>query len=38
VHGQGQTIVMVTHDSDIAACAQRQIALRDGRIEHDSAA
>lgn len=38
VHAEGQTIVMVTHDADVAARAQRQIALRDGRIEHDSAA
>jgi len=38
VHAQGQTVVLVTHDADVAARAQRQIALRDGRIEHDSAA
>ncbi|WP_350016549.1 ABC transporter ATP-binding protein [Rhodanobacter sp. IGA1.0] len=38
VHGDGQTVVMVTHDADVAARAQRQISLRDGRIEHDSAA
>jgi putative ABC transport system ATP-binding protein len=29
---------MVTHDAEVAARAQRQINLRDGRIEHDSAA
>jgi putative ABC transport system ATP-binding protein len=38
VHAEGQTVVMVTHDADVAARAQRQIGLRDGRIEHDSAA
>lgn len=38
VHAQGQTVVLVTHDADVAARAQRQISLRDGRIEHDSAA
>ena len=38
VHADGQTVVMVTHDVDVAARAQRQISLRDGRIEHDSAA
>jgi putative ABC transport system ATP-binding protein len=38
VHAQGQTVVLVTHDADVAARAQRQIGLRDGRIEHDSAA
>jgi putative ABC transport system ATP-binding protein len=38
VHGGGQTVVLVTHDVDVAARAQRQIHLRDGRIEHDRAA
>ena len=36
VHGSGQTVVLVTHDPDIAAHASRQVRLRDGRIEHDS--
>jgi putative ABC transport system ATP-binding protein len=31
----GQTIVLVTHESDIAAHAQRQIHLKDGRVEQD---
>ena len=35
VHGNGQTVVLVTHDNDIAARASRQIRLCDGRIEHD---
>lgn len=38
VHAQGQTVVLVTHDADVAARAQRRISLRDGRIEFDSAA
>ena len=38
VHAAGQTVVLVTHDAEVAARAQRQISLRDGRIEHDSAA
>jgi putative ABC transport system ATP-binding protein len=38
VHAQGQTVIMVTHDVEVAASAQRQIHVRDGRIEHDSAA
>lgn len=38
VHTEGQTVVMVTHDSDVAAHAPRQVRLHDGRIEHDSAA
>ncbi len=37
VHDGGQTVVLVTHDHDIAAHAPRQVRLRDGRIEHDSA-
>jgi putative ABC transport system ATP-binding protein len=35
LHRQGSTIVMVTHDDDIAAYAQRTIRLRDGKIETD---
>ena len=37
VHASGQTVILVTHDSDIAARAQRQVHLRDGKVEHDSA-
>ena len=33
--GQGLTIVVVTHEPDIARCCQRVIAFRDGRIERD---
>jgi len=29
---EGITIVMVTHEEDIAACAKRKIVMRDGRI------
>ena len=35
VHGNGQTVVMVTHDNDIAARAPRRIRLRDGKVEDD---
>ncbi len=35
LHSQGSTIVMVTHDDDIAAYAERIIRLRDGKIEID---
>jgi putative ABC transport system ATP-binding protein len=38
VHASGQTVVLVTHDHDVAARAPRQIRLRDGKVEHDSAA
>jgi putative ABC transport system ATP-binding protein len=33
LHGQGRTIMIVTHDHDIAAQAQRTIHLRDGRLD-----
>lgn len=32
----GQTILMVTHEDEIAAHAARLIRMRDGKIEHDS--
>jgi len=32
LHGQGTTIVMVTHELDIAAHARRIICVRDGRV------
>jgi putative ABC transport system ATP-binding protein len=38
LNGEGQTILMVTHEDEIAAHARRLIRMRDGRIEHDSAA
>jgi putative ABC transport system ATP-binding protein len=33
LHEGGQTIVMVTHDDDVAATADRIVLMRDGRIE-----
>jgi putative ABC transport system ATP-binding protein len=33
----GQTIVLVTHEPDIAAHARRQVHLKDGRLEQDFA-
>ncbi len=35
IHAQGNTIVMVTHDMDVAQLAQRIIFVRDGQIERD---
>ncbi|MHB1169697.1 MAG: ABC transporter ATP-binding protein [Longimicrobiales bacterium] len=35
LHEQGQTIVLVTHELDIAQHARRQIFLKDGVIERD---
>ncbi len=32
---QGQTVIMVTHEAEIAAHARRVVALRDGLIESD---
>src|SRR6201988_2770711 len=35
LYQQGNTIVLVTHESDIAAHAHRVIRLRDGKVEKD---
>ncbi|MEP6590224.1 MAG: ABC transporter ATP-binding protein [Gemmatimonadota bacterium] len=35
LHRQGQTIILVTHEPDIAAHAKRQIVLRDGLVSSD---
>ena len=35
LHERGRTIVMVTHEDDIANHAQRIIHFRDGQIERD---
>jgi len=37
LHRAGQTIILVTHEHDIAAHARRQVHLRDGRVESDTA-
>jgi putative ABC transport system ATP-binding protein len=38
LHSAGQTVIMVTHEPDIAARAARRIVLRDGRVESDERA
>ena len=38
LHAEGQTVVLVTHDQEIAQHAPRRVRLRDGTIEHDSRA
>lgn len=35
LNGQGTTIVLVTHDEDVAACCKRKIVLSDGRVVQD---
>ena len=35
LHRQGQTVVMVTHEADIAAHAARVVTLRDGLVATD---
>ncbi len=35
IHAEGKTIVIITHEDEVAARAQRVITLRDGRIESD---
>ncbi|MEL6538561.1 MAG: ABC transporter ATP-binding protein [Bacteroidota bacterium] len=36
LHDEGNTIIMVTHEDDIAHYAHRIVWLRDGLIEHDN--
>ncbi|HEX7241165.1 MAG TPA: ABC transporter ATP-binding protein [Longimicrobiaceae bacterium] len=36
LHADGQTIVMVTHEPDVAAHAGRVVTLRDGRVAADA--
>ena len=35
IHRRGNTVIVVTHEEDIAAYAHRIIRLRDGRVESD---
>jgi putative ABC transport system ATP-binding protein len=35
LHHEGQTIVIVTHEHDIAEHARRQVHLKDGSVERD---
>lgn len=36
LHHQGNTIVLITHDNDVAMEAMRQVQIRDGQIVSDS--
>jgi putative ABC transport system ATP-binding protein len=35
LHAEGTTIVVITHDRDLAAALPRRVRLRDGRVEDD---
>lgn len=35
LHAEGHTVILVTHEPDVAAHAHRILTLRDGRIERD---
>lgn len=37
LHEEGRTVILITHDNDIAAQAKRVIKIIDGKIVHDSA-
>jgi putative ABC transport system ATP-binding protein len=37
MNAEGRTIVLITHDLDVAAAAKRRIYIRDGLIERDEA-
>ncbi|WP_150278476.1 MacB family efflux pump subunit [Halopseudomonas salina] len=38
LHSQGKTVIIITHDAEVASHAQRLIEMRDGRILRDSGA
>jgi putative ABC transport system ATP-binding protein len=38
LNAEGTTIVVITHDADVAAAMRRQVVVRDGLIESDTAA
>ena len=37
LHGEGQTVIVVTHEAEVAARAARRLNMKDGLIVDDSA-
>ena len=35
IHAEGKTIVIITHENDVAERAGRVVTLRDGKVESD---
>lgn len=35
LHNEGRTVVLITHDQDVANQAERMLVIRDGRLERD---
>ena len=35
IHAEGMTIVIITHEDDVAERAGRVVTLRDGKVESD---
>jgi putative ABC transport system ATP-binding protein len=38
LHGEGNTVVVITHDRELASSLPRRVELRDGRVERDTGA
>mgnify|MGYP002517328478 CR=1 FL=1 len=36
LHREGRTVLLITHDMDVACRAKRQLAISDGRLVSDS--
>ena len=36
LNAQGTTVIVITHDRDIAAAMARRLEIRDGRVVHDA--
>lgn len=36
LHDEGRTVILITHDNEIAAQADRVIRVKDGKVEYDS--